>query len=113
VEVVKPGVARRFDVYLVTLDPTVGSEMRKTRPCVVLSPDEMNQHIRTVLVAPLTSKGTSYPTRVASRFDGRAGQVVLDQLRAVDVQRLTKRLGSLSPTTQAAVLATLGEMFAP
>lgn len=110
---VKPGTARRFDVYLVTLDPTVGSEMRKTRPCVVLSPDEMNQHIRTVIVAPLTSKGTGYPTRVASRFGGRAGQIVLDQLRAVDVQRLTKRLGALSAVSQAAVLRTLAEMFAP
>ncbi len=110
---VKPGAARRFDVYLVTLDPTVGSEIRKTRPCVVVSPDEMNQHIRTVLVAPLTSKGTAYPTRVASRFGGRVGEVVLDQLRVVDVQRLTKRLGTLSPSTQTAVLTTLGEMFAP
>ncbi len=110
---VKAGAARRFDVYLVTLDPTVGSEIRTTRPCVVVSPDEMNQHIQTVLVAPLTSKGTAYPTRVASRFGGRAGQVVLDQLRAVDVQRLTKRLGTLSPGTRAAVLSVLSEMFAP
>ena len=110
---VKAGAARRFDVYLVTLDPTVGSEIRKTRPCVVVSPDEMNQHIRTVLVAPLTSKGTAYPTRVASRFGGRQGQVVLDQLRAVDVRRLTKRLGTLSPSTRAAVLSALSEMFAP
>lgn len=110
---VKPGVARRFDVYLVALDPTVGSEMRKTRPCVIVSPDEMNQHIRTVLVAPLTSKGTAYPTRVASRFGGRAGQVVLDQIRVVDVQRLTKRLGALSSSTQAAVLTALSELFAP
>ena len=110
---VKLGVARRFDVYLVTLDPAVGSEIRKTRPCVVVSPDEMNQHIRTVLVAPLTSKGTAYPTRVASRFGGRLGQVVLDQLRAVDVQRLTKRLGALSPSTRSAVLSALNEMFAP
>jgi mRNA interferase MazF len=113
VAVVKPGVARRFDVYLVALDPTLGSEMRKTRPCVVVSPDEMNQHIRTVLIAPLTSKGTAYPTRVASRFGGRAGQVVLDQLRVVDVPRLTKRLGRLSASTQAAVLTALGELFAP
>ena len=110
---VKPGVARRFDVYLVTLDPTVGSEMRKTRPCVIVSPDEMNQHIRTVLVAPLTSKGTAYPTRIASRFGGRAGQVVLDQIRVVDVQRLTKRLGRLGPSTQTAVLTALSELFAP
>ena len=110
---VKAGAARRFDVYLVTLDPTVGSEIRKTRPCVVVSPDEMNQYIRTVLVAPLASKGTAYPTRVASRFGGRQGQVVLDQLRAVDVQRLTKRVGTLSPSTRVAVLSALSEMFAP
>ena len=87
--------------------------MRKTRPCFIVSPDEMNQHIRTVLVAPLTSKGTAYPTRIASRFGGRAGQVVLDQIRVVDVQRLTKRVGRLSAGTQAAVLTALGELFAP
>lgn len=110
--VVKPGVARRFDVYPVTLDPTVRSEMRKTRPCAIVSPDEVNQHIRTVLVAPLTSKGTAYPTRVASRFGGRAGQVVLDQIRLVDVQHLTKRLGVLGSGTQAAVLTALSELFA-
>jgi len=110
---VKAGAARRFDVYLVSLDPTVGSEIRKTRPCVVVSPDEMNQHIRTVLVAPLTSKGTAYPTRVASRLGGRPGQVVLDQLCAVDVQRRTKCLGTLSPSARAAVLSALSEMLAP
>jgi mRNA interferase MazF len=113
VAVVKPGVARRFDVHLVALDSTLGSEMRKTRPCVVVSPDKMNQHIRTVLIALLTSKGTAYPTRVASRFGGRAGQAVLDRLRVVDVQRLTKRLARLSASTQAAVLTALGELFAP
>jgi mRNA interferase MazF len=110
---VRPGAARRFDIFLVTLDPTVGSEIRKTRPCVVISPDEMNAFLRTVIVAPLSSRGKAYPTRIACRFGGRVGQVVLDQLRAVDAQRLTKRVGALSPATQAAVLTTLGELFAP
>ena len=92
---VAPGSPGRFDVYLLNLDPTVGSEIRKTRPCAVVSPDEMNRHIRTVIVAPMTTKGRPYPTRVACRFKGRVGQVVLDQLRTVDGQRLVKRLGTL------------------
>jgi mRNA interferase MazF len=107
------GTPRRFDVLLVALDPTVGSEIRKTRPCVVISPDEMNRHLRTVLVAPMTTKGRAYPTRVACRFQGKVGQVVLDQLRAVDGERLAKRLGALSASTQAEVLRVLAEMFAP
>jgi len=106
-------VAARFDVYLVSLDPTVGSEIRKTRPCVVVSPDEMNRHIRTVIVAPLTRTGASYPTRVACRFRGKAGQVVLDQLRTVDRARLARKRGRLDAETGARVLAVLGEMFAP
>ena len=77
-------VARRFEVHLVGLDPTVGSEIRKTRPCVVVSPDEMNGHIRTVIVAPMTTKGQPYPSRVACTFQGRRGQIVLDQIRTVD-----------------------------
>ena len=102
----------RFDVYLVTLDPTVGSEIKKTRPCVVVSPNEMNQHIATVIVAPLTSKGHDYPTRIACRFQGKQGQVVLDQLRTVDKVRLVKRLGRLGAATQDDILGTLAEMFA-
>ena len=105
-------VVKRFDVYLVGLDPTIGSEMQKTRPCVVVSPDEMNRHIATVIVAPMTTKGPPYPTRVACRFEGKAGQVVLDQLRAVDKVRLAKRLGRIGAQAQRAVLATLAEMFA-
>ncbi len=105
-------VARRFDVYLVNLDPTVGSEIKKTRPCLVVSPDEMNRHIATVIVAPMTSQGQSYPTRVACRFQGKTGQVVLDQLRTVDKTRLIKRMGRISPSEQKSVLSILAEMFA-
>jgi mRNA interferase MazF len=107
------GPVNRFDVYLVVLDPTVGSEIQKTRPCLVVSPDETNHHISTVIVAPMTTKGRPYPTRVPCRFDGRDGQVVLDQLRTVDKTRLARRLGSLADDIQEAVLTTLAEMFAP
>ena len=103
----------RFDVYLVTLNPTVGSEIKKTRPCVVVSPDEMNRHIRTVIIAPMTTKGRQYPTRVACRFRGKTGQVVLDQIRTVDAERLVRKLGRLDAKTGVKVLAVLGEMFAP
>lgn len=103
----------RFEVHLVGLDPAVGSEIQKTRPCLVISPDEMNRHLRTVIVAPLTTKGPAYPTRVGCRFRGRRGQVVLDQLRTVDTTRFLRRLGTVDRPTQAAVLKTLGEMFAP
>ncbi len=105
-------VVRRFEVYLVNLDPTVGSEIQKTRPCVVVSPDEMNRHIRTVIVAPMTTKGQPYPTRVPCRFAGKEGQIVLDQLRTVDKTRLVKRLGEIDPETGRMVLAVLAEMFA-
>lgn len=105
-------VVRRFDVYLVALDSGVGSEIRRTRPCVVISPDEMNEHIATVIVAPMTAKGRSYPTRVACKFQGRVGQVVLDQIRTVDKARLIKRLGRLGPRAQGEILSTLAEMFA-
>ncbi|NJD09215.1 MAG: type II toxin-antitoxin system PemK/MazF family toxin [Gemmatimonadetes bacterium] len=89
-------VVRRFDVYLVNLEPSLGSETTKTRPCAVISPDELNRYIRTVTVAPMTSIGRSYPTRVECRFQGKAGQVVLDQIRTVDKLRLVKRLGRLA-----------------
>ena len=102
----------RFEVYLINLDPTVGSEIRKTWPCVVISPDEMNRHIRTVIVAPLTSKGRPYPTRVKCRFKRRLGQVVLDQIRTVDKARLVRRLGRLDTPAADQVLAVLGEIFA-
>ena len=105
-------VVKRFDVYLVNLDPTVGSEIQKTRPCLILSPDEMNTHIATVIVAPMTTRGREYPTRVPCRFEGKEGQVVLDQIRTVDRARLVKRLGRVPEETQKAVLAVLAEMFA-
>ena len=101
----------RFEVFLVCLDPTLGHEIKKTRPCVVVSPDEMNHHIGTVIIAPMTTKGRDYPTRVKCVFQGVAGQVVLDQLRTVDKARLVKKLGRLSTTTAEQVLNILGEMF--
>jgi len=106
-------VISRFDVYLVNLDPTVGAEIQKTRPCVIVSPDEMNRHIPTVLIAPLTSKGQVYPTRVECRFKGKKGQVVLDQIRAVDRKRLVKSLGHLDAKSATRILEVLQEMFAP
>ncbi|MFW9258703.1 type II toxin-antitoxin system PemK/MazF family toxin [Nostoc sp. CALU 546] len=105
-------VVNRFDVFLVNLDPTIGSEIQKTRPCVVISPDEMNKYIATVIVAPMTNKGQSYPTRVTCEFQGKNGQIVLDQIRTVDKTRLVKKLGQIDPDEQKAVLDTLAEMFA-
>ncbi len=104
-------VVKRFEVYLVNLDPTTGSEIKKTRPCLVVSPNEMNRHIATVIVVPMTTKGRSYPTRVECEFEGKTGQVVLDQLRTVDKRRLVKRLGRIDQKTEQIVLAKLGEMF--
>ena len=103
----------RFDVFLVNLDPTVGSEIRKSRPCVVVSPDEMNLYVRTVVVAPLTTAGRPYPSRAPVRFAGKDGQVVVDQLRTVDKVRLAQRLGTLEAREAAAVLDVLREFFAP
>ena len=96
-------MVKRLEVYLVTLDPTVGSEIRKTRPAVVVSPDEMNRHIGTVIVAPMSTKGRSYPSRVRCQFRGKEGQVVLDQLRAVDKSRLVRKLGRGDARTGGAV----------
>ncbi|MBN2341637.1 MAG: type II toxin-antitoxin system PemK/MazF family toxin [Deltaproteobacteria bacterium] len=106
------GVVARFEVHLIVLDPTVGAEIQKTRPCVVVSPDEMNRHLRTVIIAPLTSKGRNYPSRVDCRFQNKTGQVVLDQVRTVDRERLVKKLGTLSPRVQQRICETLQEMFA-
>jgi len=105
-------VVRRFEVYLVNLGPTVGSEIRKKRPCVVVSPDEMNRHIQTVIVAPMTTKGRLYPTRVSCTFQGKIGQIVLDQIRTVDRSRLVKQMGRLTDGQSSAVLEVLGEIFA-
>jgi mRNA interferase MazF len=106
-------VVKRFDVFLVNLDPTIGSEIKKTRPALVVSPDEMNHHIQTVIIAPMTTKGRPYPTRIACRFQGKDGQVVLDQIRTVDKKRLVKRLGRIHTRVQANVLSHLGQMFSP
>lgn len=103
----------RFDVYLVGLDPTEGSEIRKTRPCLIISPDEMNRHIRTVIVAPMTSTIKNYPTRVTTSFQKKQGQIVLDQIRTVDKERLMKKLGTISLSAQDKTLGILQEMFAP
>ncbi|MFH1983493.1 MAG: type II toxin-antitoxin system PemK/MazF family toxin [Pseudomonadota bacterium] len=105
-------VAKRFDVFLVSLDPTAGSEIRKTRPCLIVSPDEMNLHIQTVIIAPMTTAGRDYPTRVSCRFKRKHGQIVLDQIRTVDKSRLIKKLGSIDPETQTAVLSVLQRLFA-
>lgn len=106
-------VAVRFEVYLVRLGPTEGHEIRKTRPCVVVSPDEMNRHIGTVIVAPMTTAGRAYPTRVPVRFRRKQGHVVLDQIRTVDKGRLVQRLGRIDDEAAGKVLAILSEMFAP
>lgn len=105
--------AARGEVYLVRLDPTRGSEIRKTRPCLVVSPDDLNEHLRTVIVAPMTTGGQAYPWRVQCRFQGRTGFVATDQLRTVDIERLARRLGRLGPNSMTAVLTVLQEMFAP
>jgi len=104
-------VTSRFDVFLISLDPTRGSEIRKTRPCLIISPDEMNNHIRTVIVAPMTTRGRPYPSRIACMFQGKRGQVVLDQMFTVDKTRLIRRLGTISAGIQNQVLDTLQEMF--
>ena len=103
----------RGEVYLVQLDPTRGSEIRKTRPCLVVSPDELNHHLQTVIVAPMTTGGHAYPWRVQCRFQRRIGFVAIDQLRTVDSERLVRRLGRMAPIPLASVLAVLQEMFAP
>lgn len=103
----------RFEVYLINLDPTVGVEIQKTRPCLVISPDEINHHLRTVIVAPMTTKGHPYPSRAPCRFKGTSGQIVLDQIRTVDRPRLVKKLGRIEARTATAVLDVLREMFEP
>ncbi len=105
-------VAYRFEVFLVSLDPTQGGEIKKTRPCVLISPDEMNHHIQTVIVAPLTTKGRDYPTRVPITFRRKRGQVVLEQIRTVDKTCLIKRLGKINKTAIERILNVLQEMFA-
>jgi mRNA interferase MazF len=102
----------RGEVHLVQLDPTLGSEIRKTRPCVIVSPDELNSNLRTVMIAPMTTSGRSYSWRVSCKFQARAGFVALDQLRSVDRERLVRLLGRLPAITMRGVLVKLQEMFA-
>ena len=105
-------VVNRFDVYLISLDPTVGSGIKKTRPCLIISPDEMNRHIRTVIVAPMTTAGKEYPTRISCTFKKKKGQIVTDQIRTIGKSRLLKRLGTIDPNTQLEVIAVLQRLFA-
>ena len=105
-------VVNRFDVYLINLDPTIGSEIKKTRPCLIISPDEMNRYIRTVIVAPLTTAGKDYPTRVSCKFKQKRGQILLDPIRTIDKARLIKKLGSIDPETQLEVISVLQRLFA-
>ena len=109
---VAPAVSRG-EVYLIDLDPTRGGEIKKVRSCAVVSPDELNAHLRTLIVAPLTTGSHPYPFRVACRFQGKSSHVVLDQIRTVDSVRLVRRLGHLGPRTLGKVLDVLQEMFAP
>ena len=104
---------KRFEVYLIALDPTIGSEIKKTRPCLVVSPNEMNRHIKTVIVAPMATKRREYPSRVSCTFEGKKAEIVLDQLRTIDKTRLARRLGKIGARTQEQVLAVLAEIFAP
>ncbi len=108
---VKTRAVARGEVHLVRLDPTTGREIRKTRPCLVVSPNELNEHLRTAIVAPMTTGGHSYPWRVPCRFQNRSGHVALDQLRTVDTERLVRRLGLLPGNTLESVLEVLQEMF--
>lgn len=103
---------KRFEVYLVQLDPTRGSEVAKTRPCTIVSPNSMNHALRTVIVAPLTTTRKEWPSRVGCVFGGRRGEIALDQMRAVYKSRLVRRLGTLQKRTAQAVCATLVEIFA-
>ena len=105
-------VVNRFDVYLINLDPTIGSEIQKTRPCLIISPDEMNRHIRTVIVAPMTTAGKDYPTRVTCKFKKKKGQIVLDQIRTIDKTRLIKKVGTIDPEIQLEVISVLQRLFA-
>lgn len=105
-------VVKRFDVFLVNLDPTIGSEIKKTRPCLVISPDEMNQNIRTIIIAPMTSAMKNYPTRVPCTFQKKQGQIVLDQLRTIDKSRLIRKIGTINSKDQFEVISLLQQLFA-
>ncbi len=105
-------VIQRFDVWMVDLDPAHGSEIRKRRPCLVVSPEEMNRHLRTVLIAPMTTKVRRYPSRVPCRFGGKSSEIALDQMRAIDRERLIEKLGVIGTAAQSGVLSVLAQMLA-
>lgn len=105
-------MVKRFEIYLVNLDPTVGVEIQKRRPCVVISPDEMNRNVKTVIIAPMTTKSRNFPTRIACEFEGKGGFIVLDQIRTIDRVRLIKRLGEIKNNMGIKVLEKLQEIFA-
>ena len=107
------GDVHRGDVFLISLDPTRGDEIQKTRPCVIVSPDELNTHLRTFIVVPLTTGGHPYPFRAPCKFQGRSGYIVLDQIRTVDRESLVRRLGKLSSSALGRALAILQMMFTP
>ena len=104
-------MVKQFDIYLIGLDPTIGSEIQKARPCTVISPNEMNRHLRTVIVAPITTSTNKYPTRVPVVFNNKNGLITLDQIRTVDKKRLIKKIGKLPTNTSKNTLSTLVEMF--
>ena len=106
-------VYQRFDIYYVNLDPTIGTEIKKTRPCVIISPNEMNTQISTLIIAPLTSKLRNYPTRISCRVEEKQCQIVLDQIRIVDKSRLSKKIDTLSKPIQNKVVEKLIEIFSP
>ena len=107
------GMVKRFDVYLVNLNPTIGVEIQKKRPCLIISPDEMNQNVKTVIIAPMTTKTRNFPTRISCDFEGKTGFIVLDQIRTIDKIRLVKKLGEIDDETQLKILEMLQEIFAP
>ncbi|HEV8160201.1 MAG TPA: type II toxin-antitoxin system PemK/MazF family toxin [Pyrinomonadaceae bacterium] len=107
------GMVKRFEVYLVNLNPTIGVEIQKKRPCLIISPDQMNRNVKTAIIAPMTTKSRSFPTRIACEFEGKKGFVVLDQIRTVDKVRLMKKLGEIDDEIQVKVLEKLQEIFAP
>lgn len=106
-------MVKRFEVYLTDLDPTIGVEIQKRRPCLIVSPDEMNRNVRTIIIAPMTTKSRSLPSRVSCEFEGKTGFIVLDRIRAVDKTRLGKKLSRIDEETQVKVLEKLQEIFAP
>ena len=110
---VEPVPPQRGEVVLVNLDPSIGTEIRKTRPCLIVSPDELNEGLSTLIVAPMTTGGHAYPFRVACRFKGKSGYVVLDQIRTIDRKRIVRSVGKLQGQSVREVLSTLAEMFAP